>query len=117
MAFYISMKFRMDMKIESVKENVNFKRAYHQGRSAVFKEIVVYWRKNRLGVTRLGITVSKRLGNSPARNRVRRIIREGVRQNMPILPKGHDIVIVARTRCTTCKSTDIERLIREVFSA
>ena len=105
------------MKIESVKENVNFKRAYHHGKSVVFKEMVIYWRKNRLGVTRLGITVSKKLGNSPARNRVRRIIREGVRQNMPILPKGHDIVIVARSRCLNCKSTDIQRLICEVFSA
>ncbi len=105
------------MKIESVKENVNFKRAYHQGRSKVFKEMVVYWRKNRMGVTRLGITVSKKLGNSPARNRVRRIIREGVRQNSSILPVGYDIVIVARSRCLNCKSTDIERLIREVFSA
>ena len=105
------------MKIESVKENVNFRRAYHQGRSAVFKEMVVYWRKNRLGKTRLGLTVGKKLGNSPQRNRVRRIIREGVRQNMPILPKGHDIIIVARSRCLSCKSTDIARMIREVFSA
>lgn len=105
------------MKIESVKENINFRRAYHQGRSAVFKELVVYWRKNRQGVTRLGITVSKKLGNSPERNRVRRIIREGVRLNAALLPPGHDIVVVARSRCLKCKSTDIERLIRETFSA
>lgn len=105
------------MKIESVKENINFRRAYHQGRSAVFKELVVYWRKNRLGITRLGITVSKKLGNSPERNRIRRIIREGVRLNAALLPSGHDIIIVARSRCLKCKSTDIERLIRETFSA
>lgn len=104
------------MKIESVKENVNFKRAYHQGKSAVFKEIVVYWRKNRMGMTRLGITVSKKMGNSPERNRVRRIIREGVWQNSSILPEGHDIVIVARSRSLNCKSTDISCIIREVFS-
>ena len=107
----------MEMKIESVKENVNFRRAYHQGRSAVYKEIVVYWRKNRMGVTRLGITVSKKMGNSPERNRVRRIIREGVWQNSAVLPEGHDIVIVARSRCLNCKSTDISRIIQEVFSA
>lgn len=105
------------MKIESVKENVNFKRAYHQGRSVVTKEIVVYWRKNRMGKTRLGLTVSKKLGSSPQRNRVRRIIREGVRQNVALLPPGHDIIIVARSRCLTCKSTDIARIIREIFSA
>jgi ribonuclease P protein component len=105
------------MKIESVKENVNFKRAYHQGKSSVCKEMVIYWRKNRMGKTRLGITVSKKLGNAPQRNRIRRIVREGVRKNAALLPSGHDIVIVARSRCLRCKSTDIERLIRETFSA
>ena len=61
--------------------------------------MVIYWRKNRLGKTRLGLTVSKKLGNSPQRNRIRRILREGVRKNLGILPAGHDIVIVARSRC------------------
>ena len=105
------------MKIESIKENVNFKRAYHRGRSAVTRELVVYWRKNKLGVTRLGITVSKKLGNSPQRNRVRRIIREGARKSAALLPAGHDVVVVARSRCLCCKSTDMERIFREIFSA
>lgn len=69
-AFFIKQRScltGMDMKIESVKENVNFKRAYHQGKSAVRKEMVVYWRKNRMGKTRLGITDSKKLGNGTPR--------------------------------------------------
>ena len=104
------------MKLESVKENVNFKRAYHQGKSAVYKELVVYWRKNRLGCTRLGLTVSKKLGNSPQRNRIRRIIRAAVRNPQAILPQGQDIIIVARSRCVGLKSTDIEAILRETFS-
>lgn len=104
------------MKIESIKENVNFKRAYHQGKSAVSKELVLYWRKNRLGRVRLGITVSKKLGSSPQRNRARRIIREGVRQTADLLPAGCDIVVVARSRALRCKSTDIARVVRETFS-
>ena len=105
------------MRIDTVKENVNFKRAYHQGKSFVTKEIVVYWRKNRMGKCRLGITVSKKLGNSPARNRVRRIIREGIYANLDILPSGCDIIIVARSRCLSLKSTDLARIIKENFSA
>ena len=31
--------------------------------------------------------------------------------------EGHDVVVVARSRCLTCKSTDIERIFREIFSA
>lgn len=105
------------MKIESVKENVNFRRAYHQGKSNVTREMVVYWRKNRLGVTRLGITVSKKIGNSPERNRIRRIIRAGAQGAFEVFPKGCDIVVVARSRALACKSTEIERIFRETFSA
>ena len=105
------------MKIESVKENVNFKSAYHQGKSAVDKELLIYWRQNTLGVTRLGLTVSKKLGNSPKRNRIRRIIRAAMRARQGILPQGYDIIVVARARCLKLKSTDIERIIEETFSA
>lgn len=105
------------MKIESVKENVNFRRAYHQGKSFVAKEMVVYWRKNRMGKERLGITVSKKIGCSPERNRIRRIIREAVWANREILPKGCDIIIVARSRALTCKSGDLAKIIKELFSA
>ena len=105
------------MKIESVKENVNFRRAYHQGKSRVTREMVVYWRRNRLGVTRLGITVSKKIGNSHQRNRIRRIIRAGAAAAFEVFPKGFDIVVVARGRALSCKSTEIERIFRETFSA
>ncbi len=105
------------MRIESVKENVNFRRAYHQGKSFVAKEMVVYWRKNRMGKERLGITVSKKLGNSPKRNRVRRIIREAIRANREILPRGCDIIVVARSRALFCKSTDLAKILKEHFSA
>ena len=105
------------MKIESVKENVNFKRAYYQGKSAVTKLMVVYWRKNKLGKKRLGLTVSKKLGNSPKRNRVRRILREGVRRQFHLLPEGCDFIIVARSAAVTAKSTEIEALLKEIFSA
>lgn len=105
------------MKIESVKENVNFKRAYYQGKSAVTPVMVVYWRKNKLGKKRLGLTVSKKLGNSPQRNRVRRILREGVRKQLHLLPEGHDFVIVARSSALKAKSTRVEELLKEIFSA
>ena len=105
------------MKIESVKENVNFRRAYHQGKSRVTDKMVIYWRKNPRGVTRLGITVSKKIGSSPVRNRIRRIIRAGAAAAFDCLPKGADIVVVARSRSQYCKSTDMERIFRETFSA
>jgi len=102
-------------KIESVKENVNFKRAYHRGKGAPLGIINVHWRKNTLGKRRLGITVSKKLGCSPVRNRVRRIIRAAAYSCCDVLPDNCDIIIVARSQIIGAKSTDVERVLCEYF--
>ena len=103
------------MKIDSVKENVNFRRAYHQGKSFHAPLMSVYWRKNRMDKRRLGITVSKKLGNAPTRNRVRRIIRAAVYSCYDLLPENCDIIIVAHSALVKCKSTDVERVLRDRF--
>ncbi len=60
--------------------------------------MVVYFKKNRYGQSRLGITVSKKVGNAVTRNRVRRLIKENYRLMEPEVRTGFDVVIVARTR-------------------
>ncbi len=102
-------------KIESVKENVNFKRAYHRGKGASLGIINVHWRKNNLGRTRLGITVSKKLGSAPVRNRTRRIIRAAAFACGDVLPKNCDVIVVARSQIIGAKSTDVERALNEYF--
>lgn len=103
------------MKIESVKENVAFRRAYHKGKCYATPYLSIYWRKNGSDKRRLGITVSKKIGSAVQRNRIRRIIRAAAYNCCDILPTRCDIIIVARTRTKDLKSTDIERIIRERF--
>ena len=50
----------------------------------------------RLGVTRLGVTVGKRVGGAVQRNRVKRLVREVFRRNKPLFPRDCDVVLVAR---------------------
>ena len=83
------------MKIISIKENSDFKRAYYKGKSIVKKRLVLYYRKNRFSFNRLGITVSPKVGNAVIRNRVRRLIKENYRLCGELIC-GYDIVIVAR---------------------
>jgi ribonuclease P protein component len=104
------------MKINSVKENVIFRRAYHRGKAVNTPVMSVYLLKNRLSEKRLGITVSKKIGCSPVRNRIRRIIRAGYAAVYPLLPESTDIIIVARSAAKDLKSTDIEKVLREIFS-
>lgn len=87
--------------------NADFKRAYYKGKSFVSSSLITYVRKNRLNVTRIGITTSKKIGNAVQRNRARRIIRAAYRQLSKNVAQGYDIVFVARSRTTQLKSTDI----------
>ena len=82
----------------TVKENHEFRRIYRKGRSAVSPYLVVYCQKNRDGRSRLGVTVSKKLGHAVQRNRTRRRLREVYRLNEERFQPGWDIVVVARTR-------------------
>ncbi len=103
--------------IRSIKENYIFRRAYRKGKSHVFPGMVIYVLKGgQHREPRLGITVTKKQGNAPTRNRIRRIIRAAFAANADILPPA-DIVVVARNRCATAKSTDLEGPIRQVFGA
>lgn len=101
--------------LRSIKENYIFRRAYRKGKSYVFPTMVIYVLKGpRQEVPRLGITVTKKQGNAPTRNRIRRIIRAAFAKYEDILP-CRDIIVVARTRCATAKSTDLEAPILKVF--
>ena len=53
--------------------------------------------RNQVGATRMGFTVTTKVGNAVVRNRIRRRLRELYRQRRASLPAGVDVVIVARS--------------------
>ncbi len=85
---------------KSLTQNRDFLRLYRRGKSQIHPLLVVYALPNRLGINRVGITASKKIGNAVLRNRARRIIREAYRRLEPGLPPGWDMVFVARGRTT-----------------
>ena len=93
----------------TVKENYEFRRMYSKGKSGVSSYLVVYFRPNRRGNNRLGVTVSAKLGHAVVRNRVRRQFREIFRLNQPKLKQGYDMILVARHRSVGAHYGDIER--------
>lgn len=98
----------MDAKV-TVKQNSDFRRIYRRGRSAVSGGVVVYCLKNRQGMSRLGVTVSTKLGHAVVRNRIRRRLREIYRLNEGRFRTGFDIVVVARSRAVTAEYAELEK--------
>jgi len=82
----------------TVKENYEFRRIYHKGKSAAAPYLVVYCQKNRQKKSRLGVTVTTKLGGAVVRNQVRRRLREIYRLNRDKLLPGYDLILVARVR-------------------
>ena len=81
----------------SLKLNHIFRRLYHTS-GVADSYLVLYARRNRQGINRVGITVGKKLGHAVYRNRTRRRLREIYRLNEDMLTSGVDIVVVARVR-------------------
>jgi ribonuclease P protein component len=98
------------MKKYTLCNNNEFADVYKKGKKIVGKNVVFYYKKNELGINRLGITTSKKIGNSVLRSRARRVIRVAYRSCL--FPTGYDFVIVARVGAVECKSYHISGFLR-----
>ena len=99
----------------SLKQNHEFRRLYHKGKSAVSPYFVIYCRKNNRAMSRLGITTGVKLGNAVKRNRARRRIRALYRTNEGNILPGYDIVVVARTRVIYGNYAELEYSFRKLM--
>ena len=104
------------MKAEiTVKENYEFRRIYRKGKSVVSPYMVLYCQKNRQGRTRLGVTVSTKLGKAVVRNRVRRRFREIWRLNKADMQPGWDIILVGRVRAVEAPYQKLDKSYRKLL--
>lgn len=93
---------------ESLKKNYDFKNVYKNGKSYANKYLVMYVLENNMEINRLGISVSKKVGNSIVRHRVTRLVRESYRLHESIFNSGLDIVVVARNNASSAAYAEIE---------
>ena len=81
---------------ESLKKNSDFQKVYKQGKSYANRYLDLYVLENGTVCNRIGISVSKKVGNSIVRHRLKRLIKEAYRLQEDIFYRGLDIVIIAR---------------------
>ena len=73
-----------------------YRRVFEQGEKLVGSLFILYILPTLEPHSRLGIAVSKRLGNAVVRNRIKRCLRETFRQHKALVPSSCDVVCVAR---------------------
>ena len=77
----------------------DFDAVYRQGRSVSTRYLTLHWfprEDDPDGAPRLGLAVSKAVGNAVQRNRLKRQLRETWRELAAAVPHGRDYVLVAR---------------------
>ena len=95
-------------KTESLKSYTDFKRVYNEGSVKANKYLVMYKVGNDLITNRLGISVSKKVGNSVVRHHMTRLIRESYRLHEQVFNSGLDIVVVVKPSASKCTYWEIE---------
>ena len=93
---------------ESLKKNRDFQVVYKNGRSYANKYLVMYIMENDQNKNRLGISVSKKVGNSVVRHHITRLVRESYRLHEEIFNSGVDIVVIARNSAASVSYHEVE---------
>lgn len=93
---------------ESLKKNYEFQYVYKNGKSYANRLFIMYVVENGTQRNRIGISVSKKVGNSVVRHHVTRLVRESYRLHEKIFNSGLDIVIVARKDASTASYKEVE---------
>jgi ribonuclease P protein component len=84
-------------KAEHLRRPADFRRVYERRRSASDSWLLVYACENGLPHLRLGLSVSRKVGQATHRNRLRRLYREAFRLTRGEMPVGLDLVLIPRT--------------------
>ena len=93
---------------ESLKKTKDFQNVYRRGKSYANRYLVMYVLPNQTERNRLGISVSKKVGNSVIRHHLTRLIRESYRLHEDMFHSGLDMVVIARTTAHDISYHEVE---------
>ena len=83
-------------RADRLKKRYEFRQVQLTGRRIHTPHFLIVVQPNALENTRLGITVTKKVGNAVRRNRIKRVVREVFRRNRHLFPPSHDVVFIAK---------------------
>lgn len=103
------------MKQYKIRKNSEFRIVYRRGKSFSNQLLVLYLFKNGKDINRVGISVSKKVGKSVIRSRVKRLISESYRLNCADLKPGFDFVFIARVTSKDKSYWEVEKAMKNLF--
>ena len=102
---------------DRLRKRFEFRRLRDQGRRVHTRSFVLLIGRSATPRPRMGITVSRQVGNAVRRNRIKRLVREAFRQHRSLLPASCDLVVIAKANCSVARLADVETELRQAASA
>ncbi len=100
---------------QSLRNSIQFSNVYKNGRSKANKYLIMYILENNEGINRLGISVSKKVGNSVVRHRIKRLLKESYRLQEDMFNSGLDIVVIARGSASSISYSEMDSALIHLF--
>lgn len=92
---------------DRLRKRYEFQSAREQARRVHTRSFVVLVAGTDSGASRLGVTVSRQVGNAVRRNRIKRLLREVFRTQRHLFPASADFVVIAKTGCLVASFDDV----------
>ena len=95
-------------KIYKLRNNMEFKKVYNGGKNYWNRNLVLYVRKNNMINSRVGYSITKKIGNSVVRNKVRRRMKEIYRLKFNNIKEGYDLIFIPKKNIVDISYKELE---------
>ena len=100
---------------DGIKKDSDFRKVYQRGKSLADRNLVIYTMKNKSDKSRIGISISKKVGKAHERNRIRRCIKEAYRLNIDDkVLGGYDLVFISRINAADKDYRELEKSLKYI---
>lgn len=106
----------MNKKIYTLKNTREFNKVYKEGKNYWNRNLILYILKNDLGYNRVGYSITKKIGNSVTRNKIRRRMKEIYRLDLQNLEEGYDLVFIPKRNVVDISFWELKSAMEHILS-
>ena len=102
-------------KKSRLRKNMEFKKVYKARKNFWNRNFIIYLKRNGSEETRIGVSISRKVGNAVVRNKLKRRIKEINSAYIANLKKGYDIVIIPKKNAVDLSFKDLESALKHIY--
>ncbi|WAA09534.1 ribonuclease P protein component [Fervidibacillus albus] len=98
-----------------IKKNEDFQKIFQKGKSTANRQFIIYRLENGRDHFRIGLSVSKKIGNAVVRNRIKRYVRQAFHELEQEIRPSYDLIIIARKSAKDMSYQEVKKSLIHVL--